>query len=147
VYPARVTTGNIRLDDRHWPLVVVVYEGSPDTATFERYLAEMDRCLSRKERHGYLLDGRDGAMLGGEQRTAQGLWLKSRKDELRRFSMGTSLVIRQASIRFLVSAIYLIQRPVAPTETFSTLEEAHRWLETVFAKEQMKIPPLAKLEL
>lgn len=147
MYAPRVTAGNIRLDDRHWPLVVVVYEGSPDTTVFERYLGEMDRYLGKKERHGYLLDGREGAMLGGEQRTAQGLWLKSRKDALRQFSMGTGLVIRSAAVRFLVSAIYLIQRPVAPTESFGTVPEAYSWLGTIFAKEQRKLPPLADLGL
>lgn len=147
MYDARVGTGRIQLDDRHWPLVVIVYEGSPSKASFDAYLADMDRCLARKARHGYLLDGREGAMLDGEQRAAQGAWLKQRKDALKQYSAGTSLVIRSAAARFLVSAIYLIQPPVAPTSTFATVAEAYGWLETVFAKERLALPPLGALGL
>lgn len=140
-----MSTGRIQLDDRHWPLVVVVYEGSPSKSSFDAYLADMDRCLARKQRHGYLLDGREGAMLDGPQRNAQGAWLKQRKDALRLYSAGTGLVVRSAAARFLVSAIYLIQPPVAPTSTFTAVDDAYLWLETIFAKERLALAPRGAL--
>lgn len=124
-----------------------MYQGSPSKSSFDAYLADMDRCLARKQRHGYLLDGREGAMLDGAQRDAQGAWLRERKDPLRQYSAGTGLVVRSAAVRFLLSAIYLIQPPVAPTSTFATVDEAYRWLATIFEKERLALPPQSAIGL
>lgn len=139
--------GNIRLDDRLWPLVVVVYEGAPTKGVFERYLADMERCFARAEKHGYLLDGREGAMLGPDERAAQGAWLKRHKDAARRYSVGTALVVRSAAVRFMLSAIYLVQKPVSPTETFANVDDAHAWLGSVFDGHGLRIPPRASVVL
>ncbi len=136
--------GDIRLED-HWPLIVVTFEGSASKASFERYLAQMEVYLSRGERHGYLLDAREGAMLGAEERTAQAAWLKRHKQALVQYSIGSALVIRSAAARFIVAAIYLLQAPVAPTESFGTIDEAHAWLNQLFTKEGLRVPPRSKL--
>ena len=47
----------------------------------------------------------------------------------------------------LVSAIYLIQPPVAPTATFATFDEAYDWLQATFAEEQLTLPPRSALAL
>ncbi len=140
-------TGDIRLDDKHWPLVLVTFEGSAAKPAFDRYLAQMERYLARGERHGYLLDGREGAMMAPEERTAQGAWLKRNKVELKRHSVATALVLRSAAVRFVLTAIYLIQAPVVPTETFGTVDEAHAWLGKSFAKEGLRMPPRDRLLL
>jgi hypothetical protein len=142
-----VAEGSIRLDDRHWPLVLIVYEGAPSKAVFARYLAEMERCFARREKHGYLLDGREGAMLGAEERNTQGAWLKTHRDVLRTYSVGTGLVVRSAAVRFLISAIYLIQTPVSPTETFGSVDDAHAWLGKIFDQHGLRLPPRSELQL
>jgi hypothetical protein len=139
--------GTIRVDDKHWPLVVVTFDGAAAGPSFERYLARMEQYLDRKERHGYLLDGREGAMMAGPERKVQAEWLKKHEANLRRYSIGTALVLRSAAVRFMLSAIYLIQEPVAPTETFGTVEEAHRWLVTTFGKEGLSVPPRSSLSV
>lgn len=137
--------GDIRVDDRHWPLVVVTFEGAAPRPVFDRFLAQMASFLARKERHCYLLDGREGAMLGTAERSAQGAWLKQNRDALARYSAGTALVIRSAAVRFVLTAIYLIQSPIAPTETFGTVDEAHAWLRSTMAKEGVRIVPRSAL--
>lgn len=139
-----MSLGEIRLEE-HWPLVVVTFEGAASKASFDRYLKQMEGYLARGERHGYLLDGRDGAMLGAEERAAQGAWLKKHKEALKKQSVGSALVLRSAAARFIISAIYLVQAPVAPTESFASVDDAHRWLSGLFTKEGLRMPPRSKL--
>lgn len=138
-------TPEIRIDDRYWPLVVVTFEGAATATSFARFLARMDSYLEKKERHLYLLDGRDGAMMGAPERAAQGAWLKKNKEELKRYSAGTALVVRSAAVRFVLSAMYLVQAPVTPTETFHTVDDAYAWLEKCAKREGIRLPTRDKL--
>jgi hypothetical protein len=140
-------TGDIRFDDRHWPLVIVTFRGAAPRPVFDAYLQRMEDYLARAERHCYLLDAREGAMLGHPERSAQGEWLKRHSAELERWSVGTGLVVRSAAVRFVLSAIYLIQAPLTPTETFNTVDDAHRWLQGLMMKEGRRIPPRRALEI
>ena len=138
-------SGDIRFDDRHWPLVIVTFDGAAPRPVFDRYLERMQSYLDRKERHFYLLDGREGAMLGSAERAIQGAWLKKHKPELQRYSAATALVVRSAAVRFVLTAIYLIQAPMVPTETFNTVDDAYAWLRARAEKEGLRIVPRTAL--
>lgn len=137
--------GDIRIDDQHWPLVVVTFEGHAPPAAFGKFLTRMEECLARRERHAYLLDGRRGAMIDAQARQAQAEWLKRWRVELKQYSVATALLIDSAAVRFVLSAIYLIQAPVAPTETFATIDEAYAWLRPRFERAGLRLPPRAIL--
>lgn len=138
-------SGDIRFDDRHWPLVIVTFDGAAPRPVFDRYLERMESYLQRKERHFYLLDGREGAMLGSAERAVQGEWLKRHKPELQKYSAATALVLRSAAVRFVLTAIYLIQAPMVPTETFATVDDAYAWLRTQMEKEGRRMAPRGAL--
>lgn len=131
----------IRIDDRHWPLVVVTFEEAVSDEAFETYLAGMHRCLARGEPHGYLVDARKGTMISGPQRAAQSAWLKRHEVDIKRYSVGTAVVLRSAALRFVLSAMYLLQAPITPTESFGTVDEAHAWLATTFSRAGLMLPP------
>lgn len=142
-----MSTGSISIDDKHWPLVVLTFDGAASGEAFQRYLDGMSALLARKQPHGYLLDGRDGAMMGPTERKLQGEWLKKNKDALKLYSRGTASVIRSAPVRFVLSAIYLIQAPVVPTESFATVDEAYAWLAQRFEAQNLKMPPRSSLAI
>jgi hypothetical protein len=142
-----VATGTIDIDERHWPLVIITFDGAASGEPFQRYLAGMSQLLARRQPHGYLLDGRQGAMMGPTERALQGEWLKKNKVELKQYSRATALVLRSAAVRFVLSAIYLIQSPVVPTETFGTVDEAHAWLGERFSAEGLRLPPRDRLTI
>lgn len=125
--------------------MIVTFDGAAPRPVFDRFLVKMESYLLRKERHFYLLDGREGAMLGSAERAAQGEWLKRHKPELQRYSAATALVVRSAAVRFMLTAIYLIQAPMIPTETFNTVDDAYAWLRARAEKEGTSIVPRSAL--
>lgn len=133
------------MEDKHWPLVVVTFDGTPSPPAFGAFLARMEAFLARRERHAYLLDGRQASMLGTSELRLQTDWLGRFKTELKAHSAGTALVVSSATVRFVLSAIYLVQPPVAPTESFGTVDEAYAWLSKRMRDE--KLPVASRTDL
>jgi hypothetical protein len=135
-----VGTSAVRFVDRHWPLVLVTFEGTMSDAEFRGFLANMKGYLDRGGRHGYLLDAREGAIMAKPQREEQAHWLKAHDAALRKQVVATAVVLRSAAVRFLLTSIYLIQPPATPTDTFGTRELAFDWLDGLFRREGLRMP-------
>ena len=140
-------SGTVVVEDKHWPLVVVVFDGTPTPEAFAGFLAKMESLLRRGQRHAYLLDGRRGSMLGTTELRLLTDWLKRLKTELKTQSAGTALVVDSAAVRFVLSAVYLVQPPVAPTESFQTVGEAYAWLTQRMREEKLPLVPRVELGL
>jgi hypothetical protein len=131
---------SIEVNVERWPLVVVVFDGTPTQRDFDAFLGATLGILHRKQKHAYIVDARKGTMLPREMRQQQGEWLKTHKALIQSYSLGSAVVLKSSVLRFVLATIYLIQPPVSPTENFTTIEEATAWIQKILKAAGLSVP-------
>ena len=132
--------GSVEINDRRWPIVVLIFEGVPSEEAFDSYLRELDRIYARGQRHVTIVDARKGGLIPRSMRRRQGEWLKENREVIERYSIGTVTVLGSPVLRFVLATIYLIQPPVVPNVIVSTWEEGLSWALAQLQKEGLRPP-------
>ena len=83
----------------------------------------MDQRLQAAKRTAVVLDTRDAPNVGHDHARTQGEWMRQHRAALQASTAALAFVISQASHRFLLSSIFLIQRPPAPHLVTASLDE------------------------
>jgi hypothetical protein len=107
-------------------LVVEVNRGSTD-AEHAAYLAELQRFYSENDLIAVVFHVRTRDLPSGSQQRAQGAWMKANKTLLAEKGVGVAFVFPSAALRFVLSAIFLIQRLPHEYAIVSTLAEGLAW--------------------
>ncbi|HEX8826281.1 MAG TPA: hypothetical protein VF794_40625 [Archangium sp.] len=118
---------HITFDDSLWPLLVVRYSGTPTNEQFEAYLARRQSYLDRKEKHALIYDTTSFKVLTTEQRQRQILWLRERAALMKKYSLGSALVITSPIARLTLSIVLQFSQAQTPYHPARSLPEAARW--------------------
>jgi hypothetical protein len=118
----------VDIDERAWPLVVFRFRGRTTMEELERYLQRQEAMLARQQPMASLVLAEEAKLWETPVMRRQAEWIKARKDELRRLSLGAALVIPSPVIRGMLKAILWIQPMPQPHTVVATPEEGLRWL-------------------
>ena len=119
---------HIRLDDSHWPLLVIRYEGTATDEEVARALTASGRCLERDEPCVIIHDMSRASEVGAlTQRHLQAEWLRRHDARLRQWVLGIAFVTNSAALRLMVSLLMHL-KPLVPHKTFPHLPEAVSWV-------------------
>src|SRR5262245_49751077 len=117
-----------RLDESRWPLVVYTALGDQTEEEFEAYLADADRVLSRKERHGIIYDGRRATPIGPKLRKRQVEWLRDNDRELRTHCVALGMLLTSPVQRGVFRAILWMTPLPYPYSVEIRFEAARRFV-------------------
>ena len=134
----------IEVDSSARPLVMVRFVGLASDEMFRGYLMELDAVLAEGSRYVVVLDARESISGPRHHQRWQAEWLKTNRDALREHSCGTAFVIDSAINRFVLSAVFLIQRPPNPYVVVGTLNEGLDWAESRLRSSGIEVPPSAE---
>jgi hypothetical protein len=94
-----------RLDESRWPLVLYTAIGDQSDEDFEAYLADADRVLARRERHGVIFDARRASPIGPKLRKRQVEWLRQNDRQLRAQCVALGMLLSSPIQRGVFRAI------------------------------------------
>ena len=117
-----------RLDESRWPLVVYTALGDQTEEEFEAYLADADRVLSRRERHGVIFDGRRAAPIGPKLRKRQVEWLREHDRQLRAQCVALGMLLSSPVQRGVFRAILWMNPLPYPYSVEVRFEAARRFV-------------------
>jgi len=121
--------GAVRFDRSRWPIVVAELEGKPSDDDVGEYLRGLRQLLDEEPRtRGVLIvDLTRAAPATSEQRKRVGEWMRQHRDALAVRGLGSAFVIPSPVFRFVLSSVFLIQRPPMEYTVVATLAEALTW--------------------
>ncbi|MCA9633312.1 MAG: hypothetical protein KC766_36925 [Myxococcales bacterium] len=118
----------ILTDERHWPLVLVVWPEHPVTdEDLEDFFQVSERQLNRG-RHVvlHLADGASG--LGARHRRAMAAHIKRFQSDLERNVLAGAVVLRNPVLRGMIIATNWLAPPPSPQRIFAHRDAAEAWL-------------------
>ncbi|MEZ4371345.1 MAG: hypothetical protein R3B07_11000 [Polyangiaceae bacterium] len=121
----------ILTNERHWPLVLVVWPEHPvSDDDLEAFFAASRHHLARG-RHVvlHLADGASG--LGARHRRVMADYIKQHESTLRRNVLAGAIVLKNPVLRAMIIATNWLAPPPSPQRIFATREAAEAWLEQV----------------
>jgi hypothetical protein len=122
-------SAHIQLDDSHWPLLVIRYEGTATDEEVARTLSASTRYLERDEPCVIIHDmSRAGECASLTQRHLQAEWLKRHDARLRQWVLGIAYVTNSAALRLMVSLLFHVKPLAMPHKTFPRLPDAVTWV-------------------
>jgi hypothetical protein len=119
--------GSVRFDRSRWPIVVVELEGKPSDATIDEYLRGLTALLQEDARGVVIVDMTRAQPSAPEQCKRIGEWMREYRAQLAERGLGVAFVISSGVFRFVLSSIFLIQRPPMPYTVEASLEDAVAW--------------------
>ncbi len=124
---------HIRLDDSHWPLLVIRYEGTATDEEVARALTASGRCLERDEPCVIIHDmSRASECASLKQRHMQAEWLQRHDARLRQWVHGIAFVTNSAALRLMVSLVLHLKPLAMPHKTVPHLPDAVSWISSQF---------------
>jgi len=119
--------GAVRFDRSRWPIVVAELEGKPTDDDVEAYLRGLATLLQEDARGVLVIDMTRADTATPEQRRRVGEWMRANRSQMAARGLGAAFVIPSGLHRFVLSSVFLIQRPPLPYTVVSTLAEALAW--------------------
>lgn len=115
------------MDESRFPLVVVTFPVSADDVEFGEYLQGLSRLLERRGRMATVFDARQLDAPPATQRARQADWLKTNREQLRKYSCGSVFVSGSPLIRGTMTAILWVAPMPMPHAIVATMQEAETW--------------------
>jgi hypothetical protein len=117
-----------RLDESRWPLVVYTAFGHQTEEEFDAYLADADRVLGRRERHGVIFDARRAHPIGPKLRKRQVDWLRQHDRQLRANCVALGMLLNSPVQRGVFRAILWMTPLPYPYAVESSFEAGRRFV-------------------
>ena len=119
--------GSVVSDMSQWPIVIHRSEGTMGPQETELFISRLDQVLMRKERYVTIFDSTKlSTSKMGDRDKILG-WLRNNDANLRKYSVGTGVVLESAALRFVISSVLLIYSPPSPIKVFPNLSSALAW--------------------
>jgi hypothetical protein len=137
------------VDDAHWPVVVMVFDGKQTDEDIEHFIRRMDAVHSRCEPFVVLalLRARAADLANISHVKRVGAWAKSGGERSNMYCKGSAIVAPSSSARFLISSFFLVFVPAYPMVAFEDTPVALAWLRRRLTETGLPVPPtLASLE-
>lgn len=132
---------SITVDEQYRPVVLVTFHRSPTDEEFTAYLDHMSELLEGDRRYAVILDVRQAGDSSRHQQRLQADWIKTNRTRLKATSCGTAFVMTSAVTRFILSAVFLIQRPPNDYVVVASMHEALEWTRSKLTSEGLTKPP------
>ena len=116
----------IECDDR-WPIVIWRTVGIPTDAQVDRFIAQADEYLARREPYVVVFDNSVSGRATPYMRKKAGAWLTANSERLGEHCLGTGLVFPNAALRFVLSTVMLVVSHPVDHKVVGTLEQAVAW--------------------
>jgi hypothetical protein len=138
-----------QVDDAHWPVVTMVFDGKQSDEDIEHFIRKMDEVHGRCEPFVVLalLRARAADLANIAHVKRVGAWAKAGGERSNAFCKGSAIVAPSSSARFLISSFFLVFVPSYPMVAFEDTPAAVAWLRQRLAETGLPVPPtLASLE-
>ena len=123
-----MTSASITLDDRHWPLLILYFVGSPSVEQCREFFVRRTEYLDRNELHVGISDATRMKLPPAEYRQMQSDWVTQHEERLARTFLGTASLILAPDILLLKSAsVYQHAALPYPTINVTTMRAGVVW--------------------
>ncbi len=119
--------GSIEFSNKYSPIHLITFEGVPTDEEFRDYLRGIDRIIAEKRPYAHVLDASRAGPTPASHRQMQTEWMKQNKLLIKAHCRGTAFVFASASLRFVLSAIFLVQPMPCPYLVTGSTPEAVSW--------------------
>jgi len=133
----------ILVDAKHWPLLLLRYEGTVSLAEVEDCLTTFDRLAVRKQRFVSVSDISRVHMPSGDVLRRYAKWHRENQDLLRTFCLGSATIAPSALVRGILKAVNWLQPSPEPQVVVATLEEGLRFVEDRLTEGRLALPKSA----
>jgi hypothetical protein len=119
----------VKYDVTAWPLVVVtVVPGTPSDDVFDAHLVCFDELLKRDQPFCILFDVRRASLVPFRMLKRQSRQMRTLEPEICRSLVCSAIVVDNALVQALITAMFAIKPPSRPNARFKTVEEAKHWM-------------------
>ena len=127
----------IHIDDTHWPLLLVTFEGNPSLEQYREFFALRSRYLERAERHVGITDARRVKLPPPGYREIQTEWLARHAPLLGRTLLGVATLVHNPDIVLYKSTSNYRSAVPYPTVNVADLRSGVAWAAQRFQAEGM----------
>ena len=118
----------IKLDQSHWPLLIVITPPKVDDEELEHFLEQYSATIkSRGERYALVLDVSNTEKLNPVQRKKLVNMMERNKAFNEKHCAGCAMVFSSMLLKGILTAIFWIHKPPHPTKVFNVQEDAIEW--------------------
>jgi hypothetical protein len=110
-----------------WPIVVHRTIGSPTDSQVDSFVQRSQEILDRGVKHVVIFDNLLAEIPSSYMRQRSIDWLKNNGLQMKDVCLGTALLFRSASLRFVMSGVMLFASHPTPHAVCATMDEALRW--------------------
>jgi hypothetical protein len=115
----------IQVSFEHWPVVVFTLSGKVTIEDVALLARRSDEALGREAKHVNIFDCRSvierpGAVI--RQKLAE--YAEASGPMSARFALGSAIIVRNAVLRGVMTAIHWVAKPTIPVETVGSFQEA-----------------------
>ncbi len=114
-------------DDSEFPLVRMRVYGASTDAEVEDRLASLETYLNRRTKMVLVFDSSGSQGLSAAQRKMWGDWLAKQDPLVRRYCVGSALVVTSTFVRAVFTGVFWLWSPPFPYAFFSSPAEADAW--------------------
>lgn len=118
----------IVVDASTWPIARVTLPSSATDDEVRRYLDELRKLRERREPYALIVDANASKGFSATQRQMQADYVASGLPLSRRFLRAFAFVASSTMQRGMLTAIFWLNKPDWPHQTFRTVEEATAWV-------------------
>jgi hypothetical protein len=136
----------ISTTDRHWPLLVHIFEGGANQAQLDEWLAKLDTYLAREQKTLTLSVARNLTLWEPAVLRRAAEWMRTNREATRAHSFGFAFVLKSPVGRGMLKALLWLQPLPQPHYVSSSVPEALAWLKERARASGIMLPPLAEVE-
>ena len=123
------------IDESAFPLITIQFTGAKSTdENFIAYLQENKDCYRHEEKLGIIFDASEASIPSMKHQQMQANWLKTNKNLMEKYCVGTAYVIPSAAIRTILRVIFSFQKQPVPYRIFKHNQEAKDWIKSALSK-------------
>jgi len=104
-----IAGGTIEVSTTRWPLIYVRFVGQADDDTFDQYLDELTRAISRPGRRTFLFDATECGYVSSYARRRQAEWMRQQESIIRRETAGVAFALTAPLVRGALTAILWLE--------------------------------------
>jgi len=128
-----IFVGHIRLDTSEYPIILTEMVGTFSAERAEEYCGELRELAKQGERIGAITDLRKISIPSLKVRTVLRKFSEEQQPISDRTTICSAIVVQNAVIQMIVSAIYLMIKTAYPQKVFRSMEDARAWVDAQMA--------------
>lgn len=134
----------VEVTTRHWPLLLVKFDGEQTMADVDYFIREMSAAHARKQPYASIsLMRKYSSERSQVQKVAQ--WMKQTAEHTRQYCVANGIISQSLGFRFLLSSIFLVKPMPCPYQVCASFDEALSWVKAVAGSRGLDVPEIPNL--